>query len=328
VRARAERRGILAGAAAVALLAGALALRAITGAGDFALPTALGDLLTLALGVFIESLPFVFLGVGFSTVVRIWLPQRLLDRVLPRRPLPRRMVLSLAGILMPVCECGNVPVARGLLLRGFTAPEAVTFLLAAPILNPVTIITTYQAFGWSDGVLIGRIVGGFSIANVAGLLLSGSRRPLVAAGFAEQCAHEHPERGSRLRRSLEAFTEETGALLPALILGSALAGAIQVGVPREALIALGAHPVWSVLALIALAFVISICSSVDAFFILSLSAAFLPGGVVAFLLFGAMLDVKMLALLRTTFTGRALAFLTGFVALSCVAIGLAVNLAA
>lgn len=322
----------LAGSAALALLA-AIGVRALTdGASDaLALPEALADFVALSLSVFIESLPFVFLGILLSTVVQVWVPQSVIDRVLPRNAALRRAVLSITGVLLPVCECGNVPLARGLMLRGFTVSEAATFLLAAPVLNPVTIITTYHAFGWSDGILAARIIGGFAIANLAGWLLnrSAEQSALLADGFRVQCAHghEHTHQG-RMQRSLVGIAEETSALMPALVIGSALAGAIQVGAPRELLIALGSHPLWSVLALMLLAFIISICSSVDAFFVLSLSATFLPGSIVAFLLFGAMMDIKMLALLRTTFTARALALLTGLVALCCLVIGWGLNLVA
>lgn len=325
-----ETRAAVSIAVAALALAAAVALRSLTGSADPSLPTALADLITLSLSVFIESLPFVFLGILLSTVVRIWVPQRAIDRVLPRTPALRRAVLSVTGVLLPVCECGNVPLARGLMMRGFTVAEAATFLLAAPILNPVTIITTYQAFGWSDGILIGRLLGGFAIANLVGWLLSTVRDEgaLLTPAFQEHCAHDHAEHASRTRRSLLGFAEETSALMPALVIGSLLAGLIQVGISRELLVALGAHPVWSVLALMALAFVVSICSSVDAFFILGLAALFMPGGIVAFLVFGAMLDIKMLALLRTTFTARTLALLTAVVALSCLAIGWGVNLVA
>ena len=62
----------------------------------------------------IESLPFVMLGIGLSVVVQLWVPQRVLFGMLPRTPVLRRAALSLLGVLLPVCECGNVPVARGL----------------------------------------------------------------------------------------------------------------------------------------------------------------------------------------------------------------------
>jgi uncharacterized membrane protein YraQ (UPF0718 family) len=294
------------------------------------LPSALQDFFTLSISVLVESLPFVFLGVLLSILVQVWLPATLFDRILPQRPVFRRAVMSLMGVLLPVCECGNVPLARGLILRGLTVSESITFLLAAPILNPVTIITTYQAFGWDDGILASRIIGGFVIANLVGWLFSKHPRQheLLTTRFEATCQtnHDNPERGNRIRRSVNGFAEETSAMLPALVIGCAIAGVIQVGVSRDILITLGSNPVWSVLALMALAFIIAICSSVDAFFILSFGSTFMPGGIVAFLIFGAMVDVKMLALLRTTFTTATLIKLTAVVGLCAMILGFGVNL--
>lgn len=290
------------------------------------------DFFTLSISVLVESIPFVFLGVLLSILVQVWLPATVFDRLLPRRPVLRRAAMSLLGVVLPVCECGNVPLARGLILRGLTVSESMTFLLAAPLLNPVTVITTYQAFGWDHGILAGRVIGGFVIANLVGWLFSKHPRQheLLTPRFDASCrthsedGHSHGD--SRLRRSVVGFAEETSAMLPALVVGSALAGAIQVGIPRDVLIALGSNPVWSVLALMGLAFVIAICSNVDAFFILSFGSTFMPGSIVAFLTFGAMVDVKMLALLRTTFTTATLVRLTVVVGLCCLILGLGVNL--
>lgn len=293
------------------------------------LPNAGRDFFTLSVSVMVESTPFVFLGIGISILVQVWLPDRVWGW-LPRNPVARRMVLSLLGVVFPVCECGNVPMARGLMMRGLGVGEALTFLMAAPILNPVTIITTYQAFGFNDGILLGRIVGAFVIANLIGWIFSRHPDPnrLLTPTFRAACKDDHSESQGRLQRSAAAFTTETAAMIPALVAGSFLAGAIQVGVPRDWLVTVGGNPVFSVGVLMVLAFVVSVCSNVDAFFILSLSAAFAPGAVVAFLIFGAMIDIKMLALLRTTFTTRTLGLLTALVGLSTLVIGLGLNLVA
>ncbi|NQX28446.1 permease [Microbacteriaceae bacterium VKM Ac-2854] len=327
-RERVVRRTLPRLGVAVALLGAFLVLRAVAPA-DAALSDTASDFLTLSISVVIESLPFVFLGILLSVAVQLWVPDRILLRVLPRRALPRRIVISLLGVLLPVCECGNVPLARGLVVKGLSVSESMTFLLAAPILNPITIITTYQAFGWNDGILLARILGGFVIANLVGWVFSLHPREqeLLTARFQAVCAvgeraHEH---GGRMRRSVALFAEETGAMMPALFVGSAIAGLIQVAVSRDVLTTLGANPLWSVLALMVLAFVISICSNVDAFFVLSFGGTFLPGGIVAFLVFGPMIDIKMLALLRTTFTARTLLQITALVGLAAAALGLAVN---
>jgi uncharacterized membrane protein YraQ (UPF0718 family) len=319
--------------AGVVLVAGMAALRVFApGSGAIELGNAAQDFVTLSLSVVIESLPFVFLGIGLAVVVQVWVPERVLLRVLPRTPVLRRSVLSLLGVLLPVCECGNVPLSRGLIMRGLTVPEAMTFLVAAPIINPVTILTTYQAFGFDDGILVARVLGGFAIANLVGWLFSRHPRPdaLLTRSFSATCSrarsHDH-EHGGRWRKSVESFAAETTAMLPALLVGSAIAGLIQVGVSRDLLITLGSNPVWSVFVLMLLAFVIAVCSNVDAFFVLAFGATFLPGAIVAFLLFGPVIDVKMLALLRTTFTAKTLALLTVLVALGAATVGLAMNLA-
>lgn len=314
-----------------ALVVAALVALALVSPGP-ALPTRLQDGLTLSISVLIESMPFVVLGVLLSIVVQVWVPPGMIERWMPRRAWARRMALSLLGMFVPVCECGNVPFARGLMMRGFTVPETLTFLIAAPIVNPIVIITTHQAFGFDDGILIARLVGGFAVANLIGWLYSRHPDPdgLVTERFAASCELANdPDatRGlDRGRRSLAQFVVELRAVMPALIIGSALAGAVQVLVPRSALLAIGSNPALSIVAMILLAMIVSICSNVDSFFALSFASTFTPGSIVAFLLVGPLVDVKMLALLRTTFRSKVLVGLVVIVVLFAVAVGSVVNL--
>ena len=297
------------------------------------LPTRLQDGLTLSISVLIESLPFVVLGVLLSIVVQVWVPPGVIERWMPRAAWARRAVLSLLGMLIPVCECGNVPFARGLMMRGFGVSETMTFLIAAPIVNPIVIITTHQAFGFDDGILIARLLGGYAVANLIGWLYSRHPDPdaLLTDRFRDSCAvslEAGRDRAGRGQRSLAQFVVELRAVMPALVIGSALAGAVQVLVPRDALLAIGSNPALSIIAMIALAMIVSICSNVDAFFALSFASTFTPGSIVAFLLVGPLVDVKMLALLRTTFRTRVLAGLVVIVVLFAIAVGSVVNLLA
>ena len=295
------------------------------------LPAITQDTGTLAVGVFVESFPFVVLGTLVSTAVQLWVPQRLLFRLLPKSAVLRRAVLSLLGVLLPVCECGNVPLARGLLRRGLSPAEALTFVFAAPLLNPVTIITTYQAFGFDHGILLARIIGGFVIANLIGAVFATANSPerLLQPDFAASCNHAHTHEevaGGKLGRFGGTFAAEITLLMPALAIGSLLAGVFQILLTQDSLLPLGSHPLWSVLVLIALAAIVSVCSTVDAFFILGFASVFMPGAITAFLIFGALIDVKLLILLRTTFRAKTLALATLIALLSTAAIGFGVNL--
>ena len=292
------------------------------------LPTRAQDGLTLALSVLIESLPFVVLGVLLSIIVQVWVPPGAIERWMPRAAWARRAVLSLLGMLIPVCECGNVPFARGLLMRGFRVSDTLTFLIAAPIVNPIVIISTHAAFGFSDGILVARLVGGFLVANLIGWLYSRHPDPdkLLTERFLETCEIVVQERGGRGRRSLAQLVVELRSVMPALIIGSMIAGAVQVLIPRSALLAIGSDPALSIAAMMVLAVVVSLCSNVDAFFALSFASTFTPGSIVAFLVVGPVVDLKMYALLRTTFTTRVLVGLTAIVVLSAFALGTVVNL--
>ena len=311
-------------------IVGVFLVRALTPAiGPWSLPNRVQDLLTLSISVIIESLPFVILGILLSILVQVWVPDRWIMRMLPRNAVLRRVIISFLGVFLPVCECGNVPLARGLMVKGFTVSESMTFLLAAPIINPITILTTGQAFGFDSWVFAARLVGGFVIANLIGWLYSThpDQDSLLTDRFAAECRlpdpHEHDQ--TRWQKSVELFTRESSVIMPALFIGSLIAGLVQVAVPRSVLLSLGSNPLWSILAMMALAFVISVCSNVDSFFILPFASTFMPGSIAVFLLFGPIIDIKMLTLMRTTFRAKVLVQLTVIVGLLSALIGLVVN---
>ena len=310
------------------VLVGLAALRLVSAqTGQWSLPDRLQDWITLSLSVMIEALPFVMLGICIAIIVQVWLPAERLLTYLPQQPLLRRACLSLFGIALPVCECGNVPLARSLLAKGLTPSESLVFLLAAPILNPVTIITTQQAFAGDMTILWARVLGGFAIANLVGWVYARCpAEELLTNTFVASCQADHVQQSKRVA-SLTIFRREVQAMLPALVVGAGLAGLVQVLVSREVLVSLGSQPVWSVIAMVALAFIVSICSNVDAFFALAFRQTFMTGALVSFLTFGPMIDIKMLSLLRTTYRPSVLLQVSVLVGLASIALGLVVNYA-
>jgi len=288
--------------------------------------TPLQDFLTFLISIVVEALPFVVLGIMVSVAVQVWLPEGWLLRRLPKCRWARQVTISLFGVFVPVCECGNVPLARGLLVQGLSASESLVFLLAAPVLNPVTIITTQQAFANDPVVLAGRMAGGFVIANVVGWVFMRRRRDeLLQPDFIKTCQISRHIHERRWARSLELFRHEASHILPALLFGAAAAALVQVAVPREILLTLGSNPAWSIAAMLVLAFVISICSNVDAFFALAFRDTFTAGSLVSFLVFGPMIDIKLLSLMRTTYQPKVLMQVSLLVLLMSAAIGLGVN---
>src|SRR5260370_10304777 len=131
---------------------------------------------TLFLGIFIEAVSFLLLGTLISGLIGAFISNDDMARLIPRNPIAGALMGSMLGFIFPVCECGVVPVTRRLYQKGLPIPVGITFLLAAPVSNPIVLASTYAAFGFGP-VLIGRFVISWGMAIIIGLLFSLQNRP-------------------------------------------------------------------------------------------------------------------------------------------------------
>ena len=275
---------------------------------------------TIFLGIFIEAAPFLVAGALVSGLIAEFVPPDLLQRFSPRHPLSAAIAGGVLGLTFPVCECGVVPVTRRLYRKGLPLSTGIAFLLAAPVINPVVIASTYAAYGWSY-IFWWRMAAAFAIAVLIGVLFHRAKPESVLraeeqeAALCACCVLDAEDRApalSRSRRLWRALTvagDEFLEMTHYLVIGCLLAAAMQVIVPQSVLLAWGQGPVLSVLALMALAFVLSVCSTVDAFISLAFINTFSPGAVLAFLVFGPMVDIKSLLLFRQVFSRRTMFYL-------------------
>ena len=301
------------------------------------LPNKLQDFVTLSLSIFVEAFPFLVLGSLLAAVVNTYVSPEMFHKILPKNATLRRASVSLLGFLFPVCECGNVPLSRALMQRGFKPSDAITFLLAAPVINPVTIWSTWAAFSFDSSIVVSRVIATLLIANFIGFILSfrSNQEEFLVPAFAEVCnVKETPKpkptsskERLQLARFSDMFTHEAFLMAKMLAFGALVAGTIQTFVPRDILIGIGSNVVLSIVAMLLLAFVVSICANVDAFFALSFANSFTAGSIVGFLVFGPMIDIKMLALLKTTFRTQLLVIVSVLVLLMSFLTGLVVTYA-
>ncbi len=107
------------------------------------------DFCFLFLSIILEGAPFILLGTVISGLIDAYLPPGLIDKWLPKNKPVAVMLSGLLGIIFPVCECTIVPVIRRLIKKGLPISCAVTYMLSSPIINPITIISTMNAFSSS-----------------------------------------------------------------------------------------------------------------------------------------------------------------------------------
>jgi hypothetical protein len=268
----------------------------------------------------IEAFPFVVLGAFVSASIEVLVPASIFTRIgLLPRPL-QLPAAAAAGIAFPVCECGSVPVARRLARKGLAPSAAVTFMLAAPVVNPVVIASTLVAYRGQDTqwlMVVGRFTMGFIVAMAVGWVV-GARRADDLLRARTDDDEEEPG-ASRGRRFVDHLTGDVLFMGRYLVIGAAIAAAVQTLVPQTVLEGVASLPVLSIVAMMVLAFVMSLCSESDAFVAASF-VPFGPGPQLAFLVTGPMIDAKLSALYVGTF-GR------GFLRTVIVAVGV-VTLAA
>jgi uncharacterized membrane protein YraQ (UPF0718 family) len=224
-----------------------------------------------------------------------------------------------------------VPATRRLLHKGAPLPFGIAFLLAAPVVNPIVIASTYVAFD-GDWLMVGSRLG-LTIMIAVTVAMIVSWLPRQQSLLAPQLARARSSCGCADQahtRSLDGLvrhsTEEFFDMSRWLILGALLAATLQTFVPQTALLSIGSGPVLSVLVLMGLAVLLSVCSTVDAFLALALSTTFGPGALIAFLVFGPMIDIKSTLMFLTTLSPRAVALIVALVVPMVVVAGVLINL--
>jgi uncharacterized protein len=279
------------------------------------------------LGIFIEAVPFLLLGTLASGLVEVFFEREELVRLLPRHPLLGALAGSMMGLCLPVCECGVVPLTRRLFQKGAPTAVGISFLLAAPVINPVVIASTYAAFG-PGPVFWGRLGLTLLVAIVTGLVFS--RQPdvnqilrdpvlpeaelpvtLTLSASAAPAVVPLPL-GKRLRRMAVIAGDEFFEMGRYLVIGSLLAALLQTLVPQQVLAALGRGPVLSVVVMAVIAVLLSVCSTVDAFIALAFIGQFPTGALLSFLVYGPMVDIKSTLMFSRVFKRRGVVYLVMF----------------
>ncbi len=256
-------------------------------------------LVTVFVSIMVQALPFLVLGTMLSAAITAFVPSRFFERALPSRPAAAVPVAGVAGVVLPACECGSVPVAGALIRRGVAPAAAFTFLLASPAINPVVLIATAVAFPGQPAMVAARFTASLVTAVLMGWLWlrlgqPGWLRPM-------RLVDPHTEHGwSAFWASCRHDILQAGGFL---VVGAFAAALLNVTVPPAWLEAVAASPVFSVVALALLAVLLSICSEADAFVAASLSQFSLTARL-AFLVVGPMVDLKLFAMQVGSFGSR------------------------
>lgn len=264
---------------------------------------------TIFMGIFLQAMPFLLLGILLASAIQIFLPQDLVERLFAGKRFSGVFIGLIAGFFLPVCDCASIPVFKGLIKKGVSLPAAVCFMMAAPVINPVVMLSTYYAWGCSWQAVLYRTGAGMLCAfligctffirkpenflkeeiGIGGICTCGCYLPTANGGGA----------GQKLEQFLVHARNEFYSVAKYLLAGIAVSACMQQ--MNLSWLQGGGIPAKALLSAMLLAFLLSLCSSSDAVVAKNLTGQFTFFPILGFLVFGPMMDLKNVILLHSYF---------------------------
>ncbi len=294
-------------------------------------PSRLGDVLMAFLSILFEGAPYILIGTLLSGLIDAFLPAKLLDRLLPRNRVFSTLIAGFLGLIFPVCECAVVPVIRRLVQKGLPLSCALTYMLAAPIMNPIVAVSTLTAFkefqkvnGWLEignaTMTLARLSLGYAVAVAVGLIVLRFRperilKPSIVEGIEAPRAENAPAAkvsfNGRLVHAMRTAMRDFLDTGMYFTIGVIITSVFNTQVNQAILDGVASNEWLALPSIMGLAFVLSLCSTSDAF-IAAPMAAFSQAAKLAFLVFGPMMDIKLMFMYSVVFRRRVvLAMLLG-----------------
>ncbi|SEK63046.1 permease [Paenibacillus sp. OK003] len=283
---------------------------------------ALQNMKTVFISIFLEAAPFLLIGVLLSSLMQWFVSEEMIRKLTPKNPVGGVLVAGLLGIIFPICECGMIPVVRRLMHKGMPPYIAVTFILSGPVVNPIVFTATLLAFPSHPEITIARMGLAFAVAAAIGGLVymfvhqNPLRKPKATVtevkthpGFKMAQPHSHSADHDHAHdKNWRSFFIHAGDefvdMSKYLVIGALITACIQTFISRSDLISLGNGPVASYAFMMGFAYVLSLCSTSDAFVASAFSHTFALGPLLSFLVLGPMLDFKSTLMLLSTFRTR------------------------
>ncbi|MFS0856012.1 permease [Paenibacillus taichungensis] len=283
---------------------------------------ALQNMKTVFISIFLEAAPFLLIGVLLSSLMQWFVSEEMIRKLTPKNPVGGVLVAGLLGIIFPICECGMIPVVRRLMHKGMPPYIAVTFILSGPVVNPIVFTATLLAFPSHPEITIARMGLAFAVAAAIGGLVymfvrqNPLRKPKAIVtevkthpGFKMAQPHSHSADHDHVHdKNWRSFFIHAGDefvdMSKYLVIGALITACIQTFISRSDLISLGNGPVASYAFMMGFAYVLSLCSTSDAFVASAFSHTFALGPLLSFLVLGPMLDFKSTLMLLSTFRTR------------------------
>lgn len=265
---------------------------------------------TIFLSILIEAIPFVLIGVLIAGCIQIFVTEDHIRRWIPQNKFLAITMSCVVGAAFPACECGIVPIVRRLVSKGVPIYAGIGFLLTGPLINPIVILSTYMAFG-NDSLMAGLRMG---VGFIAALLISLSISYLFKSnqlkhsisGFTPHADTTMKDNSfiQKIEGMCKHSIDEFFDMGKYLVIGAFFAAFVQTYISAKSLFIFGDGLVGSTIVMMGLAYFLSLCSEADAFIGASFRNIVPSTSILAFLVYGPMIDLKNTIMLLSVFKSK------------------------
>lgn len=295
--------------------------------------------------LFLESAPWMLLGLVIAGLLKEWIPTDLLTKHLGGRGAKTTIKAAFIGAPLPLCSCGVIPAAMGLRRSGASKSATTSFLVATPETGIDSVSISYALLGPFMAII--RPIAAISSAIVAGLLVgketekeqkvqmksfapvsccSGSKKVTPETTKQSGCCSSKKETKTnksamkKLKSGIHfAATDLVKDISTWLMIGLFFAALVQTYVATDFLAQWGGS-IWSMLVMVAISVPMYICATASTPIAAGLlMSGISPGAVLVFMLAGPATNIATLGVVGKELGKRSLvAYLVGVVGMAIV----------
>ncbi len=300
----------------------------------------------------LEMAPWLLLGLIFAGLLKVYFPQKHIDKYLGKSDFKSALNASLLGVPMPLCSCGVIPTAISFYKNGASKGATNSFLISTPQTGVDSIFATYSMLGWPFAVLrpfvafVTGVAGGvFTNIFVKEKPVSKPKPASPFAGFKidtvalgktgatcndEACNCQEPEKEDRrhslVRAADYAFVELLQDISKWLILGFLVAALISVILPDDFFSLFKGLGIIEIIVVLAAAVPVYICATGS----IPIAAVLLmkgvsPGAALVFLMAGPATNVATITVLGKTMGRKSLMIYLATIIGGAMIFGLLIN---
>ncbi len=282
---------------------------------------------------FLQVSPYLLLGFFFSGIVQSFIPKEKITAWIGKNNFRSVFVAAAAGVPMPLCSCGVIPMAMSLRKSGASRGATTSFLIATPETGLDSIMLSFSLL--DPLMAIFRPVAAFVTAIIAGIVENFFDRASVQNKIEEPkegcCSiKEHHQIKSWPNRLLEgfhySFVTLLGDMAGWLFFGLILSGVISYAVPSSIIEKFLGGGLSSMLLMLVIGIPLYICASAST----PIAASLLlkgasPGAALVFLLVGPATNVTTMVMVYRFLGARALVIYVSSIAVCALGFGILLN---